>query len=104
MTLEEYANAPSGLSNQQFVTGTQLGRAWGGDPNQQTFPIEHVCPCCGYCPTCGRRGHGYVPNYPPPWPNYPQPYIGDPPNWMEWNKIYCGTTATTQCGNENKIY
>ena len=28
-------------------------------------PVEHVCPCCGYCPYCGRGG-GYVPNYPPP--------------------------------------
>ena len=46
-----------------------------------------VCPGCGRCRECGRRStpyqtypyvypYGYP--YVSPWPNYPQPYVGDP--------------------------
>lgn len=55
----------------QASTDTQLSR--GGEPNQQT---QHVCPNCGYCPCCGRINNPVVPYY-PPWPEYPQPYVGD---------------------------
>lgn len=32
----------------------------------------HVCPHCGYCPTCGHGG--FIPQ---PWPRYPYE-VGDP--------------------------
>ena len=39
-------------------------------------PAPHRCPNCGACPNCGRY---LAPPRPfVPWPNYPQPYIGDP--------------------------
>lgn len=29
-----------------------------------------VCPNCGYCPHCGRGGHGVAPYQPMPYPYY----------------------------------
>jgi len=68
--------------------------AWAGDPQYAPWNQSHDCPHCGRCPSCGRGGYGYVPNYPPPYVPYAQPII-----WQ------C-TTSTPQavCGNENRIY
>lgn len=32
--------------------------------------MTNICPCCGYCPTCGRRNAG--------WQQMPMPY------WQQW--------------------
>lgn len=61
-------------------------------PNSQTgggagnyippaVPQQRACPCCGYCPHCGRGG-GYVPQ---PYPYWQQPY------WFNRNEIWCGS-------------
>ena len=55
-------------------------------PEPKPEPL-HVCPCCGYCPLCGRpRQVEYVP-YPItlPTPVYPWPlYPWDPPQGPIW--------------------
>ena len=44
--------------------------------------MDKPCPCCGYCPTCGRRAADA--------PSYPYPYYGPiwvapvPPNTAPW--------------------
>ena len=61
----------------QAIAGGQ-GNLTGGStggwlPNgQYVFPKQVPCPCCGYCPHCGRSGPTYNPNYTQPWynPNY----------------------------------
>jgi len=87
----------------------QVGQTWSGDPQYAPWNQPHDCPHCGRCPSCGRGGYGYVPNYPPPyWPNYPQPYIGDipyyPPTTIPNITWTGGTTGQAVCGNENRIY
>ena len=66
-----------------------------------------VCPCCGYCPTCGRRN--LSPHYIPPTPIWvvPQIYPGVYPIWTTSNipnttggnyqGIGLGTTSAGSC-------
>ena len=61
-----------GGSLADFSNNLAGSQAWGG----YYPPISHDCPHCGRCPSCGRGGYGYVPNYPPPIPYYYQS-----PNW-----------------------
>lgn len=74
------------------------------EPNATQQP----CPCCGYCPACGRRNPVPVPMNPLPWyplppfvpiapytpmPTAPyQPFIVTTPN-VRWNDV------TTVCQN-----
>jgi len=59
------------------------------DPH--TVVQGQVCPCCGYCPTCGRGGQKFIP-YPSPWINpWFQPWYPANPIWISpW---YSGTSV-----------
>lgn len=55
-----------------------------GDPSWYYRPngwyqVNHPCPSCGHCPTCGRGGYmGPYPTYPyPVWVSIPHVYVGD---------------------------
>lgn len=75
-----------GCINSSLGGGNLTGGLAGWSGTYQP-PAQHPCPCCGYCPVCGRGG-GYVPNYPSPYNPHIPYYVGDNPNWMG---PYCGT-------------
>jgi len=50
-----------------------------GAATTNTVQTSGVCPHCWHCPHCGSTEH---PQYARPWPNYPQPYVGDMPGWF----------------------
>ncbi len=65
------------MDGQANQIGTATSEQWGGGtstggwlPNgQYQFPKPSPCPCCGYCPHCGRSNTPYDPNYTQPWYN-----------------------------------
>lgn len=79
----------SGLAGTAYAGLGQAGQAVGGlspyigDPLPQ--PTTKSCPCCGYCPHCGRSNQ--TPTY---YPVYPS--------------ITCSVPANTQYINLNNTY
>ena len=53
--------------------------------NRDIMQTQGKCPCCGYCPHCGRRD---AQPYNPVYPFYPAPYYQQP--WMTPYTPYCG--------------
>ena len=78
-------NNLSVLGGSAVPTGALTGGSVGGwNPNgQYVFPQPQTpCPCCGYCPQCGRSnpvypGWPYHPGGMAPWnvPNYTVTYV-----------------------------